>query len=49
VSARELADTARLLGLPESEVRLQPVRMILLMQPSMRRKSRGTSRRSPPG
>jgi hypothetical protein len=33
VSARELADTARLLGLPESEVRLQPVRMIMLMQP----------------
>ena len=33
VSARELADTAKLLGLPEKEVSLQPVRMILLIQP----------------
>lgn len=33
VSARELADTARLFSIPESEARLQPVRMILLIQP----------------
>jgi hypothetical protein len=33
VSARELAETAKLLGLPEKEVSLQPVRMILLIQP----------------
>ena len=33
VSAKELAETARLLGLPESEVRLQDTKMILLLQP----------------
>jgi len=33
VSARELAETAKLLGIPEKEAGLQPVRMILLIQP----------------
>jgi len=33
VTPAELADTARLLGLPQSEVRLTPVEMIILLQP----------------
>ncbi len=33
VTARELAETARMLGLPVDEVRLRPVDMILLIQP----------------
>ena len=33
ISPRELADMARLLNLPEQDVRLRPFRMILLIQP----------------
>ncbi len=33
VSPKELADTAQLLGLPEADVRLRPVQVIVLMQP----------------
>jgi hypothetical protein len=33
VTPRDVAETAALLGIPQSEIRLKPVRMILLLQP----------------